>query len=525
MALHQGFDVDFQDSNMAQRTDQAVGVPAAASKPSASQDEQLDVKVAFLLARLSQLSIHADIASIARANRDAIRLQRSSVDYLDLAPDSISKLAINFRHLNLSATDRDARPTTPANGHLSLNITNNSDSINGPSIMTDRLPPNLLALFAPRPPLRYLPPIDHPPEQRRTVPIDGLAQFLPAMAEYEREYEYHPTESWLEARDRKQREKAEKIKKLLEEGPKNFNPHNDPNIRGDPFKTLIVARLSYEADEKDLEREFGRYGPIERIRLIRDTHAHEKPNKKIKPHRGYAFIVFEREKDMRAALEACDGILIKGRRIKVDVERGRTVKGWKPMRLGGGLGGRGYTKAAPPRHMGPGGFGGFRGGFGGGFRARDRGFRGGGGGGGFGDRGGGYRGGPPGGDRGFGGRDRGSGGPPGAPTGPGGGFGSRDGRDGRDNRDTRDGRDGRREDRGGYGRDRYEDRSYRDRDRDRDRTPRQTGSNMEPIRPREGRENGGYGGGRDYDRPRDHEESRKRGYEGSYEDPRKLRRY
>lgn len=35
------------------------------------------------------------------------------------------------------------------------------------------------------------------------------------------------------------------------------------------------------------------------IRIIRDTHADEKPNKKKKPHRGYAFIVFEREKDMR----------------------------------------------------------------------------------------------------------------------------------------------------------------------------------------------------------------------------------
>lgn len=30
-----------------------------------------------------------------------------------------------------------------------------------------------------------------------------------------------------------------------------------------------------------------------------DTHADEKPNKKKKPHRGYAFVVFEREKDMR----------------------------------------------------------------------------------------------------------------------------------------------------------------------------------------------------------------------------------
>ena len=43
------------------------------------------------------------------------------------------------------------------------------------------------------------------------------------------------------------------------------NPNEDPNIRGDAFKTLIVARLSYEADERDLEREFGRFGPIERV--------------------------------------------------------------------------------------------------------------------------------------------------------------------------------------------------------------------------------------------------------------------
>lgn len=42
-------------------------------------------------------------------------------------------------------------------------------------------------------------------------------------------------------------------------------PHEDPNIRGDAFKTLIVARLSYDAGERDLEREFGRYGPIERV--------------------------------------------------------------------------------------------------------------------------------------------------------------------------------------------------------------------------------------------------------------------
>lgn len=43
-------------------------------------------------------------------------------------------------------------------------------------------------------------------------------------------------------------------------------PNEDPNIRGDAFKTLMVCRLSYQANEEDLEREFGRIGAIERVR-------------------------------------------------------------------------------------------------------------------------------------------------------------------------------------------------------------------------------------------------------------------
>lgn len=43
-------------------------------------------------------------------------------------------------------------------------------------------------------------------------------------------------------------------------------PQDDPNIRGDAFKTLMVSRLSYQATEEDLEREFGRIGAIERVR-------------------------------------------------------------------------------------------------------------------------------------------------------------------------------------------------------------------------------------------------------------------
>lgn len=38
------------------------------------------------------------------------------------------------------------------------------------------------------------------------------------------------------------------------------------------------------------------------IRIVVDTHQDEKPNKKKKKHRGYAFVVFEREKDMRGKI-------------------------------------------------------------------------------------------------------------------------------------------------------------------------------------------------------------------------------
>ena len=87
--------------------------------------------------------------------------------------------------------------------------------------MTDRLPQNLLALFAPRPPLRWVPPSDHPPEQRRTAAVSGVGDYLQAMKAYEQEYDYKPTESWLEMRDRKKREHKQEIEELVTEGPKN----------------------------------------------------------------------------------------------------------------------------------------------------------------------------------------------------------------------------------------------------------------------------------------------------------------
>lgn len=69
------------------------------------------------------------------------------------------------------------------------------------------------------------------------------------------------------------------------------DPKKDTHAIGDPFKTLFLSRLAYTTTERELRREFDRYGPIERIAIVRDRDGKS---------RGYAFILFERERDMRS---------------------------------------------------------------------------------------------------------------------------------------------------------------------------------------------------------------------------------
>ncbi len=84
--------------------------------------------------------------------------------------------------------------------------------------MTHKLPPNLLALFAARPTLKFLPPSDHAPEERKTNNIGGVAQYLDAIEEYKETVPYEPTESWLQRKDRIKQEKKERQEKILNEG-------------------------------------------------------------------------------------------------------------------------------------------------------------------------------------------------------------------------------------------------------------------------------------------------------------------
>ncbi|KAL3987730.1 hypothetical protein ACER0C_014845 [Sarotherodon galilaeus] len=198
--------------------------------------------------------------------------------------------------------------------------------------MTQFLPPNLLALFAPRDPIPFLPQlVKLPHEKHHNQPYSGIAPFI---RHFEDPRDAPPptrAETREERLERKRREKIERRQAVVETELKLWDPHNDPNAQGDAFKTLFVARVNYDTTESKLRREFEVYGPIKRIYIVY--------NKRTGKPRGYAFIEYEHERDMHSAYKHADGKKIDGRRVLVDVERGRTVKGWRPRRLGGGLGG------------------------------------------------------------------------------------------------------------------------------------------------------------------------------------------
>lgn len=106
-----------------------------------------------------------------------------------------------------------------ADTQLRLSLSTEHSSPHHRIPMTDKLPPQLLQLFAPRPALRYLPPCDHAPEDRRTPAISGVAQYVQAAKEYDDGYV--PTESWLQKKDRQKMERDQAAQYRVTEGYKN----------------------------------------------------------------------------------------------------------------------------------------------------------------------------------------------------------------------------------------------------------------------------------------------------------------
>ncbi|CAR27077.1 hypothetical protein ZYGR_0I03510 [Zygosaccharomyces rouxii] len=209
------------------------------------------------------------------------------------------------------------------------------------SYNTSKFPSDVSRLFKPRPPLEYKRPVDYPPEKRQTCPhITGVSQLLgEQLSSYVNQFPQGSDNKYLQKYEEASHAKDNEYAKLNQE-TRGWEPHKDPNIKEtDPFKTIFVGRLPYDTTEMELQREFSKFGDIERIRVVRD--------KVTNKSKGYAFVLFTNPQSSRMACKEIGihrGLEIKGRIAIVDIERGRTIKYFKPRRLGGGLGGRGYTK-------------------------------------------------------------------------------------------------------------------------------------------------------------------------------------
>ena len=192
------------------------------------------------------------------------------------------------------------------------------------------LPPHLQSLFNPRPPLPFL----KVPLKPKCRSYEGIADYVDLMEEGPPP----PSEELPKASSKQQ--KLESHQQSLNLLRQNYDP-KEYNLPSDPYLTLFVCRLNFETTESKLEKEFGIYGPIRSINLVRDKQGNS---------RGYAFIEYENKNDFKNAYKHADGRRIDGRQVLVDFERGRTTRDWHPRRMGGG---KGNTRAHRPKGEAP----------------------------------------------------------------------------------------------------------------------------------------------------------------------------
>ncbi|KAL0387520.1 UNVERIFIED_CONTAM: U11/U12 small nuclear ribonucleoprotein [Sesamum radiatum] len=72
-----------------------------------------------------------------------------------------------------------------------------------------------------------------------------------------------------------------------------YDPFGDPKVIGDPYCTLFVGRLSHLTTEDTLRKAMSEYGRVKNLRLVRHIVTGAS--------RGYGFVEFETEKEMRRA--------------------------------------------------------------------------------------------------------------------------------------------------------------------------------------------------------------------------------
>jgi U1 small nuclear ribonucleoprotein len=108
----------------------------------------------------------------------------------------------------------------------------------------------------------------------------------------------------------------------------------DNKLFGDTYNTIFVSRIPIETTETELKELFNYYGIVLNVTLIK-RFVHKKKIQRL----GYAFIEFKDRNDAKKVIATGNTIggskmfVLHGRRLVLDVERGRVVKNWLPLRL------------------------------------------------------------------------------------------------------------------------------------------------------------------------------------------------
>lgn len=109
---------------------------------------------------------------------------------------------------------------------------------------------------------------------------------------------------------------------------------------------IFVGNLSRDVTEEDLRNEFGAYGAVERVTVLKD--------KFTGAPRGFGFVEMEAKAEAQAAINGLNGKDLKGRALTVNEARPKS-----PRAGGGGGGGGGNRSGWGNRSRGGGGgFGG-----------------------------------------------------------------------------------------------------------------------------------------------------------------------
>lgn len=176
-----------------------------------------------------------------------------------------------------------------------------------------------------------------PPQVRQMlfeVPYEGIAYFKNALKEYHEERKEKslatedsstaisaPTVSLSEGKKREQQELLRQQAVVAYEARKTSAGQHF----GDPYCTVFMAHLPPETTESDIAAAVSAVlanSSAPHVTLIHRQH-----------RRSYAFVTLTNRTDARQLLSVGTRFEVLGRRVVVDVERGRIVKNWLPKRL------------------------------------------------------------------------------------------------------------------------------------------------------------------------------------------------